>query len=134
MKMGSVSMSKESVLKVDKDCHVDYALIRDYAKVIKEVCRIKGVKVTSVEMTRTQKGQHFYIGIYPPVHAHLANELQWLLGDDFRRFDYNRARIRSRYPDWNKLFEDLGRRFWVLYRSKVPAGTRKTNKGGNGPS
>jgi len=127
-KTGRTPMSKVSVLKIDKDCQVDYSLIRDYANAVKEVCRIKGVKVTSVELTRTQKGQHFYIRIHPPVRAHLANALQWLLGDDPRRFDYNRARIRSRYPDWNKLFEDLGRRFWVLYRGKVPAGTRKNKK------
>jgi hypothetical protein len=125
-------MRKVTMLKIDKDCYVHSSLIRDYVNAIRAICRIKGVKVTSVEMTRTQKGQHFYIGIRPPVQAHLANALQWLLGDDPRRFDYNRARIRSGYPDWNKLFEDIGRRFRTLYRIKVPAGTRKKRKGGIG--
>jgi len=42
--------------------------------------------------------------------------------------NYNRARIRSRCPDWNKLFERIGQRYTTLYRLKVPRGTRKTPK------
>jgi hypothetical protein len=89
---------------------------------------MKSVKAASVEMSRSKKGLHFYIGIQPRVSDELASRLQWLLGDDCRRVDYNRARIRSRYPDWNKLFERIGQRFVTLYRFKVPAGTRKTKK------
>ena len=44
--------------------------------------------------------------------------LQWLLRDDSRRVDYNRARIKPGYPDWNKLFEDLGRRYGFYTLSK----------------
>jgi len=107
-KTGRTPMSKESVLKIDKDCHVPYSLMHDYVSAIKAVCRTKGVKVASIEMTRTHKGQHYYIRIHPPLRSHIANALQWLLGDDPRRFDYNRTRIRSQYPDWNKLFERIG--------------------------
>jgi hypothetical protein len=127
MKIGK-KMSRISVLKIDKDIHVDRSCVRDYIDAIRVICQTKKVRVTSVEMSHTKKGQHFYIGIQPPISAHSANRLQYLLGDDPRRVDYNRARIRSGYSDWNKLFEDLGRRFWILYRIKVPAGTRKTGK------
>jgi hypothetical protein len=132
MKSGrsGVPMSKVDVLKIDKDCHVDESWIQDYARVVRSICHMKRVNVASVEMGHSKKGLHFYIGIQPRVSSELANRLQWLLGDDCRRVEYNRARIRSHYPDWNKLFEDLGRRFWVLYRSKVPAGTRIVKKGG----
>jgi hypothetical protein len=128
MKTGK-RMNKISTLKIDKDCLVDRSWIRDYVHVILTVCRLNHVKVNSVEICRsTNKGLHFYIEIQPPLLAESANQLQWLLGDDCRRVDYNRARIRSRYPDWNKLFERIGQRFETLYRCKVPAGTRKNKK------
>ena len=130
MKNGDSAMGKESILKIDRDCHVDYAWMLDQVSVINAVCRLKGVDVTKIEMAHTKKGQHFYIGIKPTVSAHLANRLQYLLGDDCRRVDYNRARIRSKYPDWNKLFEPIGQRLQTLYPIKVPAGTRKPTKEG----
>jgi hypothetical protein len=80
-------------------------------------------------MSRTKKGQHYYVGIRPAVSPEMANRLQWLLGDDCLRVDYNRARIQSGLDDWNKLFERIGQRYEALY-GKVPAGTRKTTKGG----
>jgi hypothetical protein len=74
-------------------------------------------------MTKSKKGLHLYIGINPPIHAELANRLQWLLGDDCRRVDFNRARIRVGYPGFNKLFEAENARVFELYPCKVPAGT-----------
>jgi len=126
MKSGrsGVAMSKVDVLKIDKDCHVDQSWIQDYVTVVRSICHMKRVNVASVEMGHSKKGLHFYIGIQPRVSSELANRLQWLLGDDCRRVDYNRARIRSHYPEWNKLFERIGQRFLTLYRCKVPAGTR----------
>jgi hypothetical protein len=123
-------MNKTSVLKIDNDCHINQSWILDYVTAVRTVCKAHGIKVVSIQMSRTNKGQHYYVGIEPPVTADRANRLQWLLRDDSRRVDYNRARIRSGYSDWNKLFEDVGRRFSVLYRLKVPAGTRKTRKEG----
>jgi hypothetical protein len=125
-----VPTSRVDVLKIDKDCHVDQSWVRNYARAVRSICRMKRVKVTYLEMGRSKKGLHFYIGIQPRVSDEFANRLQWLLGDDCRRVDYNRARIRSRYPDWNKLFERIGQRFVTLYRCKVPARTRETRKGG----
>jgi hypothetical protein len=125
-------MSKVDVLKIDKDCHVDQSWIRDYVQVIRSICEMKSVKVVFVEMSHGKKGLHFYIGIIRSrVGSEFANRLQWLLGDDCRRVDYNRARIRSHYHDWNKLFERIGQRFVTLYRCNVPADTRTNRKGGN---
>jgi len=136
MKSGraGVRVNKVDVLKINKDCHVDQSWIQDYVRAITSICQMKRVKVTSVEMGRSKKGLHFYIGIQPRVSGEFANQLQWLLGDDCRRVDYNRARIRSHYPDWNKLFERIGQRFVTLYRCKVPAGTRRTKKEVSEPS
>jgi hypothetical protein len=118
-------MSKVDVLKIDKDCHVDQSWVQNYVRVVRSICHMKRVNVASIEMSQSKRGMHFYIGVQPRVDSEIASRLQWLLGDDCRRVDYNRARIRSHYPDWNKLFERIGQRFVTLYRFKVPAGTRK---------
>jgi hypothetical protein len=116
-------------LKIDKDIHVDRTWIPVYVRVIKTVCRLNGVSVTSIRMCRSaRKGQHYHIDIHPSLSADSANRLQWLLGDDCLRVDYNRARIQSGLDDWNKLFERIGQRYETLY-GKVPAGTRKTRRG-----
>jgi hypothetical protein len=54
-------------------------------------------------------GRHYYIHIDP------ANRLQYLLGDDANRVDYNQARINSGLPEWNKLFETVGRQIRIVY-------------------
>ena len=127
MKNGKM-MRKISVLKIDNDCYVDQSWIRDYVADVRAVCKANGIKLVSIQMSRTTKGQHYYIEIQPSISPDKANELQWLLKDDSRRVDYNRARIRSGYSDWNKLFERIGQRYTTLYHVKVPAGTRKTRK------
>jgi len=105
------------VLKVDKDCDVDAALNREYLHAIIETCRKFGVDVLWIKVSRTAHGRHFYIGIDPPVDAHTANRLQYLLGDDSKRFDFNRARIRSGLMKWNKLFERIGAVLRTIYRN-----------------
>jgi hypothetical protein len=106
------------VLKVDKDCHVSSQLEREWIRLALVILRIYHESVEWIEGTRTHHGRHYYIKINPPVDAHTANNLQYLLGDDANRVDYNRARINSRLEEWNKLFEDLGRRMVTLYRCR----------------
>ncbi len=112
----SADLPKESVLRVDKDCNSDAALTREYIRSVIEICRNHGVRVLWIKVTRTAHGRHFYIRIDPPVKAHTANGLQYLLGDDSKRFDFNRARIRSGLMEWNKLFESAGARLRAIYR------------------
>jgi hypothetical protein len=107
---------KVSVLKVDKDCHVSSQLEREYVQQTVEILRKHHLKVLSITATRTLHGRHYYIRIDPPVSPRIANDLQYLLGDDSRRVDFNRARVISRLNEWSKLFEDLGRRLVTLYR------------------
>jgi CBS-domain-containing membrane protein len=45
-----------------------------------------------------------------------ADLLQFILGDDAQRVDFNRARIESDLAEWNKLFEVTGRRLKTIYR------------------
>jgi hypothetical protein len=94
-----------SVLKIDKDCFVDNEWVRDFVRLTLFVCQWYGITVISIGMTETRKGLHFYIHITPAVQPELANRLQFLMGDDARRVDFNRARIRSGLNEWNLLFE-----------------------------
>ena len=111
-----------SVLKIDKDCYVNQDWIRDWkCLVVLPVCRSFGLQVTSIRMTESKKGLHFYIGINPPVHAELANRIHWLIGDDCRRVDFNRARIHAGYVGWNKLFEPENTRVVELYSNRAEA-------------
>jgi hypothetical protein len=111
-------LGKESVLKLDKDCHVSSQLEREDVQQMLATLRRHHLRVLSIKATRTQHGRHYYISIDPPVTAKTANELQYLLGSDQKRVDYSRALINSRLAHWNRLFEDLGRRKVTLYRCK----------------
>jgi len=103
-------------LKIDKDCFVDDAWEADYVQQILSTCQRKGVTVLSIRRCDSRrKGVHYYVRIKPPVCPDLANELQWLLGDDCLRVDVNRARIGSGCQEWNKLFERVGTRLRTIY-------------------
>lgn len=122
MKSGS---GKVNELKIDKDCFVDEDWIESYAKVITEICRSFGVTVESIKMCNSKKkGLHFYISIHPSVEASFANQLQWFLGDDSLRVDFNRARIDSGLREWNKLFEVAGRKLKTIYQRPMQKETK----------
>lgn len=111
-------MGKTSKLKIDKDCFVDQDWLKDYVAHTRIICDRFGVSVKSIRICESKRrGLHFYITISPPVKATLANRLQWLLGDDSLRVDFNRARIEAGFTDWNKLFEVSGRRLKTIYRA-----------------
>ncbi len=111
-------LPRESVLKVDKDCHVNAKLEQQYVRQTIAILRMRDLMVESVKATRTNHGRHYYITIHPPVEAQTANELQYLLGDDAKRVDFNQARIDSGLPEWNKLFEAVGRKTKTLYLNR----------------
>ena len=60
---------------------------------------------------------HFYAKITPALQAHVANNLQYLLGDDAKRVAFNRARIESGVSEWNKLFERPNAELTNAYRN-----------------
>jgi hypothetical protein len=111
-------LPKESLLKVDKDCFVEASLNGKYVRIVIDTCRKHGVTVLWIKSTETRHGIHFYIRIAPPVNADTANDLQYLLGDNPKRVDYNRARIESGLVRWNKLFERLNARLTTLYKAE----------------
>jgi len=112
------SVDRVSVLKIDKDSFVNPRWMQDYLHLVLNTCREYGIRVVSVKKILSERrGIHFYIEITPPVEARVANRLQWLLGDDSRRVDFNRARIESGLNEWNKLFEIAGRRPRTIYPS-----------------
>lgn len=116
------------MLKVDKDCNVDPDLNREYVHAVIETCREHGVTVLWIKVTRTAHGRHFYIGVDPPVEAHKENRLQYLLGDDSKRFDFNRARIRSGLAEWNKLFERIRAPLTTIYCRPVFSGAHRHHR------
>ena len=106
-----------NVLKVDKDCFVDRAWIDAYIEVIMQICSNHDLTVRVIKMCNSKKkGLHFYILVSPAIDSELANMIQWLLGDDCRRVDFNRARIESGLTEWNKLFEVPMRRLKTIYK------------------
>lgn len=108
---------KVSELKIDKDCFPNGEWIPFYLNVIRKTCSEFAVAVKSISVCESKrKGLHFYIEIEPAVNPELVNMLQWLLGDDCRRVDFNRARIDSDLREWNKLFEVAGRKPRMVYR------------------
>jgi len=109
-------VDKVALLKIDKDCFVDRDWIDDYIKVVVTTCERFGAGVLSIKTCKSKmKGLHFYVLVSPSMEAGLANKLQWLLGDDSTRVDFNRARIESGLNEWNKLFEVSGRRLTTVY-------------------
>jgi hypothetical protein len=108
---------KTGVLKIDKDCIVSEDWQGNYVRVVRMVCSLFDVTVTQIRSCPSRmKGMHYYIHIKPPVDGGFANELQWLLGDDCSRVDFNRARIESGLREWNKLFEEPERELRTIYR------------------
>jgi hypothetical protein len=116
-KRESRAPAKTTILKIDKDCHVDPILNMEYVRTILHVCRKFALKVLWIRSSRSRHGMHFYIKIKPGVRAEVANNLQYLLGDDAKRVAFNRARIESGVAEWNKLFERLGTKLTTVYRN-----------------
>jgi len=111
------SLSKTSVLKIDKDCFVDPGLNMEYVRTILHTCRKYELKILWIKSSKSRHGMHFYIKIRPAVEAHVANNLQYLLGDDAKRVAFNRARIESGVAEWNKLFERANASLTTVYRN-----------------
>ena len=111
------SLARTSALKIDKDCSVDPSLNMEYVRIILQICRRYAIKVLSIKSSKSPHGTHFYVKIKPAVHAHVANNLQYLLGDDAKRVAFNRARIESGLAEWNKLFERSSMDMTTVYRN-----------------
>jgi hypothetical protein len=94
------------LLMVDKDCKVDSSWLKEYGDTIGLVLKSHNLKPTRIVVTPSRrKGFHVRIYLASPIPAEEANKLQWLLGDDCARVDFNRARIEAGFDEWSKLFE-----------------------------
>jgi hypothetical protein len=95
------------LLKIDKDCIVDASWLKEYRETIRLVlARAYSLKPTAIAITPSRsKGSHVRIYLDKSISAETANKLQWLLGDDCARVDFNRARIDAGFDEWSKLFE-----------------------------
>lgn len=110
-------LHKAAGLKVDIDCVVSRDWLQNWIRIVViPTCKAFGVTVVSVAVGPSQhKGYHAYIDITPSVHPELANQLQFLVGDDRHRVSLNRARMRAGLDQWNKLFEDPNIKLTVIY-------------------
>jgi hypothetical protein len=91
---------------IDIDLDADKSWLKQYRRNVALLLEPRGLKPTAIRITRSRsKGYHARIYLNKPVPAHIANMLQWLLGDDAPRVDFNRARINAGFDEWNKLFE-----------------------------
>ena len=94
------------LLKLDKDCKVDSSWLKQYRDMTGLVLKSHNLKPTRIAVTPSRrKGYHVRIYLASPIPAEEANKLQWLLGDDCARVDFNRARIGAGFDEWSKLFE-----------------------------
>ena len=94
------------LLKLDKACTVDSSWLKQYRDMTGLVLKSHNLKPTRIAVTPSRsKGFHVRIYLATPIPAEKANKLQWLLGDDCARVDFNRARIDAGFEEWDKLFE-----------------------------
>ena len=94
------------LLMLDKDLLVDPCWLKEYRDTIGLVLKSKGLKPRRIVVTPSRrKGFHVRIYLDRSIPAAAANKLQWLLGDDCARVDFNRARIDAGFEEWDKLFE-----------------------------
>ncbi len=114
-------LEKSVLLKIDKDIHADSQLEWDYVQDSITILAQRRIDVEWIKVSRTQHGSHYYVKIHPPVPAETANRLQYLLGDDAKRVDFNRARIESGLTEWSKLFERANVRLRTIYRADLPS-------------
>jgi hypothetical protein len=107
---------KTNMLKIDKDCFVDAGLNAQYTRTVIHTCGKYGIEVRSIRCSKSRHGLHFYIRIRPSLEPEIANNLQYLLGDDAKRVAFNKARIESGITEWNKLFERPGASLKTIYQ------------------
>ena len=94
------------LLMLDKDLLVDPCWLKEYRDIIVLVLKSHNLKPTRIRATPSRrKGFHVRIYLDRSIPAAAANKLQWLLGDDCARVDFNRARIEAGFEEWSKLFE-----------------------------
>jgi hypothetical protein len=94
------------LLMIDLDLDPDKSWLKQYRRNVAQVLRSCGLRPTSIRITRSRsKGYHARIYLNKPVPAETACMLQWILCDDAPRVDFNRARIKAGFDEWNKLFE-----------------------------
>jgi len=66
--------------------------------------------------SRGGKGYHIIFLIDAEMSDMQILTVQWLLGDDYKRCEYNEKRIRMGIADWNVLFESGEK--WKKWTSK----------------
>jgi hypothetical protein len=91
---------------IDLDLVVDEWWLQHYRRKVRLVLESYGLSATAIRITPSRNcGYHIRIYLDKPVPAGFANMLQWVLGDDHGRVDFDRARIKIGFDEWNKLFE-----------------------------
>jgi hypothetical protein len=96
-----------TVLKVD----VDVKLLPEDLKVFIDtrilILRYLGFERVGCTMSETQKGYHFWFIVDKDLSDKECAFIQFLLGDDIKRYKYNLIRVEANcFKDFNVLFEE----------------------------
>jgi len=95
------------ILKVDIDIKMNKRLLREFVETRRIILAYLGYRVRSIITQETEHGYHFWIDIEEYVNQKRKAELQFLLGDDQRRAQYNffRAELNA-FDTFNALFSE----------------------------
>lgn len=106
-----------AVLKLDCDCWVSKRLLDDWVRFVAiPVCQAHGFPILTIQLAPSEhKGFHFLVTLEGDPTSEVANALQFLLGDDRKRYSSNRARIRAGLKEWNRLWEPPHQKWQTIY-------------------
>jgi hypothetical protein len=94
-----------SIAKTDLDFKPDPLLLRNYVQTRKAIIVCEGYTPVKVRYVETQHGFHFWWHIEEELTDEDLVVLQFLLGDDLRRTEYNILRLQAKvFNDFNCLF------------------------------
>ena len=94
-----------TVLKIDVDVKMDNVLLIDFLSTRLAILEKLGYELLDVNYRETKHGFHFWFKIAEDLDDKRKAEVQFLLGDDHRRCEFNFFRAKAGvFNDFNALF------------------------------
>jgi hypothetical protein len=96
-----------TVLKVDVDVKLDDEQLKTFIDSRILILRYLGFNEIHYTMSETQKGYHFWFIVQEDLDDKNCAFIQFLLGDDIKRYKYNLIRVEANcFKDFNVLFQE----------------------------
>jgi hypothetical protein len=94
-----------SVAKIDVDVKMDKDLLVKFLETRIEITKALGYRLLWVHKEETEKGYHFWFAIKEDLSDKELCDLQFLLGDDIVRHQFNLVRLKvGTFREFNALF------------------------------